>query len=546
MAAQYGGGPMPGVSYASPVVLPDFWAMHNSLASLIDNRPSANRAQWNVLRNQFKDAISQAQACYSRGEGSAETNNLWHILNTTIQYLYEYRDEAWTDAMYQASRPDDFILGKARELDAILQRFSHILRGPYQSTESLVAQARAQDRAWIDQFVEGVGRATPAHGDFAKAFQNRNTNELNTLANQVLRDQAEILSTNADLRDDEVRKASELTNWIMNMTKKRPEPGLLLGQRFVGPLEKFNATAKYDLFKSKFVTGETVVVKVLRDSLFGKDDAHMIKKFQKRAEMWFDLRSDYTLPFYGIGKLERDGQTQIYSVSPYMEHGDAIAYHTNYRVSAAESLQIALDVARGLQYLHEKRPPILHLGLCTNDVLINNNRHGVLGGFGLIEEAGGSPPTNHSGFANEFYRFLAPEHIVGASTRKTSGDVWAWAMVVLHIVGGQVPFCDSNDFQAANLASQGAKPKRERYPRVEEISDPDSFWRLLEECWSTDEARRPPMDDVVYRLKKLSKLDDVSKPLPMSVDQGSVGGIVDYGRIAPPVAQGRDPRRGQR
>ncbi|KAG9121050.1 hypothetical protein FRC07_003161 [Ceratobasidium sp. 392] len=378
---------------------------------------------------------------------------------------------------------------------------------------------------------------------------------LNTLADRTLNEQSQvsilpsitiqlvkivsqILATAGDDQEDEVRKAKDLINWIMNVTKRPPEPRLLLGQRFVGQLEKFQATAKYDLFKSRFVTGEMVVVKVLRANLSGKDDADMISKFQKRAEIWYNLHSDHTLQFYGIGKMDINNQPHIYSVSPYMKHGDAVQYHQNYPVPAAQSLQIALDAARGLQYLHEKRPPIIHLGLCTNDVLIDDSRQGVLGGFGLIEEASGSPPPNHPGFSSEFYRFLAPEHVNGTPARKTSADVWSWGMVALHLVGEKAPFCDSSDFQAGRFASDGARPKRERYPRVEEIPNSDTFWQLLEECWTRDEAKRPTMDDVVFRMKQLSALDNIPKPLPTVMDQPLPDGTTELGRRTSPILSG--------
>ncbi|KAG9122750.1 hypothetical protein FRC07_000735 [Ceratobasidium sp. 392] len=273
-----------------------------------------------------------------------------------------------------------------------------------------------------------------------------------------------------------------------------------------------------------------VVVKILRANLSGKDAAAMIKDFQRRAELWYSLRSDYTLPFYGIGKLEQNGQTQLYAASPYMKYGDAVQYHQKYPVPAAESLLIALDAARGLLYLHEpKRPPIIHLGLCTDNILINNSRQGVLGGFGLIEAADGSPPSNYPGFLNEMYRFLAPEQVMGTPTHKASADVWAWGMVALQLVGGRIPFYDSNDFRAAVLASGGARPERERYPRIGELPDRDAFWQLLEQCWAQDEAKRPTMDEVVLRTKGMSKFDNRPKSLPMPLTNAPT----NYGRIAP-------------
>ncbi|KAG8680992.1 hypothetical protein FRC08_015920, partial [Ceratobasidium sp. 394] len=463
------------------------------------------------------------------------------ILYATHEYLYARRDEDWTAAVYGS---DQFVSGKAKELDEILQGFTPITRGTFQSTVALVEQARAEDRAWMDRFIEGVDRVTPTPGGFVRAFRNRSASELNAVTVEVLNEQIKILSEPVDLQEEDVRNAKDLANWIMNLTGKRPGPEVLLGKRFVGPWEHFRATTKYDLFRSKFVTGETVVIKALRDKLAGKDSPAQIRKFQKHVEMWHSLRSDYTLSFYGIGKSEQNGLTQIYSVSPYMKHGDAVAYHQKFLVSTAESLQIALDVAYAVRYLHEKRPPIVHFSICTENVLIDDQGRGVLAGFGLLEEASDIPSAYHTGLTNELYRFIAPEHLTDSFPRKTSADVWSWAMVALHLVGSKKPFGDASDFQAATLASTGQLPKRVNYPRIEELSDPEAFWQLLEGCWAQDETQRLEMDDVVIRLKRLSRFDEVPKPVHIRADLPSVDGTLEYGRIAPPVVQG--PQLGRR
>ncbi|KAG8739269.1 hypothetical protein FRC10_005831 [Ceratobasidium sp. 414] len=455
MAAQLGSS---STSYGAQPLLPEWWAVHRASASLIDKRRPVNK-----------------------------------ILYSIYQYLYAGRDEDWTAAVYGS---DQFVSGKAKELDEVLQGFTPITHGTFQSTVTLVEQARAEDRAWMDRFVAGVDRVTPAPGGFAQAYHNKNVNELNTLAAQVLDQQSKILSAPTDLQDEDARNARDLTNWIMNLTGKRPGPSVLLGKRFVGPWEHFRSTTKYDLFRSKFVTGETVVIKALRDKVAGKDSPAQIRKFQEHVEMWHKLRSEHTLPFYGIGKSEQNGLTQIYSVAPYMKNGDAVAYHQNYFVSPAESLQIALDAAYAVRYLHEKRPPVVHFSICTENILIDDQGRGILAGFGLLE-----------------------------------------------LVGDNKPFGDTNDFQAATLASTGQLPKRKNYRRIEEISDPEAFWQLLEHCWAQDETQRPDMDEVVIRLRRLSRFDEPPKSVHIRGDLPSVDGTLEYGRIAPPVVQGPQPRR---
>ena len=43
----------------------------------------------------------------------------------------------------------------------------------------------------------------------------------------------------------------------------------------------------------------------------------------------------------------------------------------------------ATDIALALRYLHERDTPVVHLNVRSRNVLIDNDRRGVLGGFGF-------------------------------------------------------------------------------------------------------------------------------------------------------------------
>jgi hypothetical protein len=81
-----------------------------------------------------------------------------------------------------------------------------------------------------------------------------------------------------------------------------------------------------------------------------------------------------------------------------------------------------------------------------------------------------------------------------------------------------MPFYDSNDFQAASQVQRGVLPKRERYPRIEQLLSPDTLWDLLVDCWKFQETERPGINGVSIRMKeivKLGKRDPAVVPAPM-------------------------------
>ncbi|QRV82282.1 Serine/threonine-protein kinase [Ceratobasidium sp. AG-Ba] len=523
------------MSYGVQPLLPDLWEAYYFMDSGIDQRTSVCRYQWYALRDQLKVSVIAAETCYSQGAGDPEIQRLKEIILATNQFLYEARHEGWAAAMHMNARFNQFISNQARLLDRVLSGFANILNSGFGSTVALIEQAKVKDDNWIHQFVAQVDKATPAPGSFTRAYREGNYDELDVLATQVLNEQTRVLSTPFDLQPRDVHNARELTNWIMNITKKRPAPSILLGQRFIGAFKHYRSTAKYELYLSKFVTGETVVIKALRQNLPGKSIDILVQRFQNATEVVHSLRSDYTLPFYGIGKSDINGQTLIYSVSPYLPNGDAVAFHQVNAVAVTKSLQIACDVARALDYLHGKSPPIVHSGVRTDNILIANDGRGILAGFGLIQEANTDTNLSHTG-SNDFHRYLAPEHLGPSCPQKPSGD----------IVGGRKPFDGMNDFQAATQVANGQRPKRDNYPRAYDIIDADGFWQLLDLCWAQEESERPDMSEVVFRMTKLCKANRIVKPLPTGTyeEAPNIDEPLYDGKPTRPVAQGPRPRHG--
>jgi hypothetical protein len=99
-------------------------------------------------------------------------------------------------------------------------------------------------------------------------------------------------------------------------------------------------------------------------------------------------------------------------------------------------------------------------------------------------------------------------------------DCLDYISTLLQLVSGKRPFYDVNDFQAANQVANGQRPKREKYPEIEQLVSPNEFWDLLGDCWLQEETQRPDMDDVVVRMKKincqkLGRRDPAVVPDPM-------------------------------
>ncbi|XP_025985187.2 putative leucine-rich repeat receptor-like serine/threonine-protein kinase At2g19230 [Glycine max] len=81
---------------------------------------------------------------------------------------------------------------------------------------------------------------------------------------------------------------------------------------------------------------------------------------------------------------EGTGTALIYE---YMTNGDLaeqLSGESQTLIGWEQRLQIALDSAVGLEYLHNGcKPPIVHRDVKTRNILLNENRHGKISDFGL-------------------------------------------------------------------------------------------------------------------------------------------------------------------
>jgi hypothetical protein len=149
-------------------------------------------------------------------------------------------------------------------------------------------QAYKDDNSFIESFVSRVDRASRTPGLVRRAYRNQDEAQLNSAMEYVLSEQSQvsvptiyskdptvtplqILSQSEDLQSEDVQDAKKLTNLIMNITKRRLKPETILGRRFVDGWELVRSTARHDIYTSRFVTGETVAIKVLRNKINGKD-----------------------------------------------------------------------------------------------------------------------------------------------------------------------------------------------------------------------------------------------------------------------------------
>ena len=150
---------------------------------------------------------------------------------------------------------------------------------------------------------------------------------------------------------------------------------------------------------------------------------------------------------------------------------------------------IAMNVARGLEYLHSKH--ILHRDMKSLNVLLDNNYNAKICDFGLVRSRNNVPMTGMIGTIH----WMAPEVLMSAPFYDDKVDVYSFGMFLWELLTNQVPYKDLNPAQIIKKVIELG----ERPPIPSDC--PPQLARLIQNCWAGDPKERPSMVQIVINLQ---------------------------------------------
>ena len=184
-----------------------------------------------------------------------------------------------------------------------------------------------------------------------------------------------------------------------------------------------------------------VALKVLRPELAESLGA---ERFLREIMLAARLQHPHVVSVYDSGEINTAaprGGPILWFTMPYIE-GESLRDRLRRvgRLEPEESLAIAREVARGLQYAHEHG--VIHRDVKPENILLTRDGSTLVADFGIARPTGGTSVSTLTGMGIVVGTpaYMSPEQASGLSDLDARTDVYALGCVLYEMLTGEPPF----------------------------------------------------------------------------------------------------------
>jgi serine/threonine protein kinase len=224
----------------------------------------------------------------------------------------------------------------------------------------------------------------------------------------------------------------------------------------------------------------------------------VVKDFINEVEILVKLRHPNIVQFLAAVITK----PPLMLVTEYLPGGDLHALIQRGPVPADLAVAFALDMARGMAYLHGEPNVIIHRDLKPRNLIIDESNELKVGDFGLsklVKRADVHEVYKMTGETGS-YRYMAPE-VFEHQNYNTKVDVFSFAMILYEMFEGAAPFASQDAYEAAVMVA-----RENRRPEFgAKTHYPEGVREVITKCWSEFAVKRPPFDDIVLELEEIQE-----------------------------------------
>ena len=227
-------------------------------------------------------------------------------------------------------------------------------------------------------------------------------------------------------------------------------------------------------------------------------------EFRTELKLMRQLHHPHIVQFLGTSV---DPETSLVSLCFEFMHAGSLdmLFRKKVPVSLGHATVMALDVARGMSYLHGRKPlPVIHRDLKPGNLMLTRAQRLKIGDFGLsktLSVRNKMPQDLDQNFTmtgeTGSYRYMAPE-VFRHEFYGPAVDVYAASMIFYQLFSFQQPFYGLNPVDAAKLASVEALR-----PTISQGLMPAELSRVVRAMWDPNDQKRPTFLKIIDMLEPI-------------------------------------------
>ncbi|XP_049377468.1 uncharacterized protein LOC125842248 [Solanum stenotomum] len=235
--------------------------------------------------------------------------------------------------------------------------------------------------------------------------------------------------------------------------------------------------------------GSDVAVKVFSKQEYSDD---VIYSFRQEVSLMKRLRHPNILLFMGAVTSPQ----RLCIVTEFLPRGSLfrLLQRNASKLEWRRRIHMALDIARGMNYLHHFNPPIVHRDLKSSNLLVDKNWTVKVGDFGLSRLKHETYLTTKNGKGTP--QWMAPE-VLRNEPSDEKADIYSFGVILWELATEKIPWDNLNSMQV--IGAVGFMNQRLDIPK-----NVDPQWvSIIESCWHSEPQLRPTFLELVDKLKDM-------------------------------------------
>ncbi|XP_073006619.1 serine/threonine-protein kinase 12-like isoform X1 [Typha latifolia] len=239
--------------------------------------------------------------------------------------------------------------------------------------------------------------------------------------------------------------------------------------------------------------GSQVAVKKLDEDAIIDEDK--VRAFRDELALLQQIRHPNVVQF--LGAVTQSSPMMI--VTEFLPKGDLRALlDCKGALTPTLAVRYALDIARGVNYLHEHKPQIIHRDLEPSNILQDDSGHLKVADFGVskyLKTAKTVREDRPLSCQDTACRYVAPE-VFQNKEYDAKVDVFSFSLILQEMIEGCLPYSQMPDAEVPQIYASNERPPFRASQKLYSYG----LKALIEECWSENPADRPPFTMIIDRL----------------------------------------------